>query len=463
MNANCCRRSTNPCDSTIAERPRYYPRQLITPDDLTLEQNYFRDRMRRHNRLLHGWGVVCGGVVCPVATTNADGTTSFTPWQVKVQQGYVLGPYGDEIILDCSRTVDLRTTGISGVAGEPSIDAPDPWCSQVFTPPSTTNVLYIAVKYKQAMTRPVRVQPVGCGCDNTSCEYSRWRDGYEIGVLQTCPACNACNATALPPPNTQNLATGAIPTCPDCSCGPWVCLAQVTLGLNGTIQQIDNCSCRRLVLSLCNFWWRGTCAGTTTTISGVTSASGSAGTPQVPADGQTQVSLTVSGTNLETGPGVIYSFGPGISVIVTGQTSTLQTGLTSVGLTVTAQATASPGLYNLTVVNPDCSVVVFGNALQVVAPTSGGGTYPGGPAGGSGPAGSAAPSTPAKPAATPASAGDQPTMKGGTAAPAAPTAAQPGVPSANTAPETPAASSTPAAPKRAAKTTKPPAEKPPGS
>jgi len=82
-NNGCCGgTSTNTCDSTIAELPRYYPRQLITPDDLTLEQNYFRDRMRRHNRLLHGWGVACGAIVCPATTPNPDGTMSFVPWEV---------------------------------------------------------------------------------------------------------------------------------------------------------------------------------------------------------------------------------------------------------------------------------------------------------------------------------------------------------------------------------------------
>src|ERR1700693_691606 len=105
--SSCCGSIPTSCDSAIAELPRYYPRQLITPDDLTLEQNYFRDRMRRHNRLLHGWGVVCGALVCPVTTKDTNGAISIAPWQVQVQQGYILGPYGDEIILDCTRTVDL--------------------------------------------------------------------------------------------------------------------------------------------------------------------------------------------------------------------------------------------------------------------------------------------------------------------------------------------------------------------
>ena len=130
----------SPCDTSIAELPRYFPRQLITPDDVTLEQDYFRNKLRRHNRLLHGWGVVCGAKVCvvPVADTTgsqftgASDASSYQPWVVSITPGYILGPYGDEIILDCCRTVDLRTAGTSGVTGEPCSQASDPWCTDVY-------------------------------------------------------------------------------------------------------------------------------------------------------------------------------------------------------------------------------------------------------------------------------------------------------------------------------------------
>lgn len=258
----CGSGTTSSCGNAIAELPRYYPRQMITPDDLTLEQNYFRDRMRRHNRLLHGWGVVCGALVCPATTTNTDGTVSLVPWKVVVQTGYILGPYGDEIILDCVRTVDVRTSGVTGVTGGACIDAPDPWCTQVYTAPSTnSSVVYIAVQYQQTMMRPVRVQPSGCGCGDSTCEYSRWHDGYQIGVLQECPDCNQ------PATSNQNVdsrlgtlstnfsAASAASTsmnndCPDCSCGPWVGLAMVQFDQNGKITVIDNCACRRIVVSL---------------------------------------------------------------------------------------------------------------------------------------------------------------------------------------------------------------------
>jgi len=343
-NSTCCGGSTTSCDSNIAELPRYYPRQLITPDDLTLEQNYFRDRMRRHNRLLHGWGVVCGALVCPVTAKDANGVISLQPWQVQVQRGYALGPYGDEIILDCVRTVDLRTSGVSGVTGEPCIDMPDPWCSQV-TIPRNSGTLYIAVKYEQSMTRPVRVQPIGCGCDDSSCECSRWHDGYEIGILPCCPD------DAAAPPQWGDLFKGDVPSCPDCPPQPWVVLAAVQVESDGSITSVDNCACRRLVASLSPFWWQ--CSEGDTTVTGVAPAQITAGQA---------MPVTVSGTNLD--PKATYTFGNGIMVDVPAQGAAP---LTSVKLNVTPDVTAT-GSRTLVVVNPDCRTVTFANAITVNAP-----------------------------------------------------------------------------------------------
>jgi len=325
--------------------PRYYPRQLITPDDLTLEQNYFRDRLRRHNRLLHGWGVVCGTLVCPVTTTDSTGAVSVSPWQVQVQTGYILGPYGDEIVLDCQRTVDLRTRGVSGVTGDPCIDVPDPWCSQV-TVQRNPGPLYIAVKYKQSMTRPVRVQPIGCGCDDASCECSRWHDGYEIGVLTCCPT----EGAVAPPPG--DLITGDVPGCPECPPQPWVVLASVQVEGDGTITLIDNCACRRMVASAGRFWW--SCTQGTTTLTGPS-------LQQVTAGETTDVNIT--GTNLD--PGATYTFGNGVSVTVATAASGSQT---SIDLKVTPDKNAALGSRALVVVNQDCSTVTRTDVITVAAP-----------------------------------------------------------------------------------------------
>jgi hypothetical protein len=342
----CCGSATaSPCESTIAELPRYYPRQLITPDDLTLEQDYFRDRMRRHNRLLHGWGVVCGALVCPVTGTDANNVVTLAPWQVQVQPGYALGPYGDEIIIDCTRTMDLRSNGVSGATGDPCVDAPDPWCSQV-TVPRIGGTLYVAVKYKQTMTRPVRVQPIGCGCNDNTCECSRWHDGYEIGILTCCPDDKA------KPPEPDKLFQGEIPACPDCPPQPWVVLAAVTVDANGVITSIDNCQCRRLVASLSGFWWQ--CSEGDTTVNTIKPSSITA---------KQATSVTVNGSNLD--PNATYIFGNGVLVSVdSASTSNL------VKLNVTADTTAL-GQHMLVIMNSDCRTMTFPDAiLTVTAPAT---------------------------------------------------------------------------------------------
>lgn len=232
------------CETGFLERPRYYARQLLTPAEMTLEQTYFRDKLRRHNRFLHGWGVVCGALVCVVARQDGNGAEA---WKVNVSPGYILGPYGDEIVIDTARVVDLRTPGASGATGENSVEQSDPWCTQVFVE-RTGGPLFVAVKYKEVMCRPVRTQPNGCGCDDSQCEYSRLRDGYEIGVLNACPDDHA------DPPSLEDFNKGGTPACPPCPPEPWVVLAEVQVDTDGSILAIDNCSCRRIVLSFAGFW-----------------------------------------------------------------------------------------------------------------------------------------------------------------------------------------------------------------
>ncbi len=106
-------------DSVGMERTRFFPRQLVTPDDLTQDQIYFREKMRRHNRLLHGWGVVCGA---RVRQGQED-------CEIIIEPGYILGPFGDEIMIDQEVVVDLCRESLDGNAVSPCGDALDPWCS----------------------------------------------------------------------------------------------------------------------------------------------------------------------------------------------------------------------------------------------------------------------------------------------------------------------------------------------
>lgn len=48
------------------ERLNYFYGQMLGAADFRSEQAYFREKLKLHNRCLHGYGVVCGLEVTPV-------------------------------------------------------------------------------------------------------------------------------------------------------------------------------------------------------------------------------------------------------------------------------------------------------------------------------------------------------------------------------------------------------------
>lgn len=215
------------------ERVRYFPRQLLTADDMRVEQDYFREKHRRHNRYLHGWGVVCGAAVEPLKEAKT--------WMVRVCPGYVVGPQGDEILIDDCVDVDLK------------LGTPDPCAVRWPCPPAgdmpgegrdRRAIVYIAVRYAECFVRPVKVHPAGCGCDESLCEYSRTRESYEIKVLWKLPESHVkaqkddeawCNAVHNAPPEVlKRWHTFPVPPCPECVLEPWVVLATVSFPASAT-------------------------------------------------------------------------------------------------------------------------------------------------------------------------------------------------------------------------------------
>jgi hypothetical protein len=138
-------RECAPTDPAALERPRYFAGQVITAEDLTQEQVYFREKLRRHNRLLHGWGVICG-----LDVGEAEGCS------VKVSAGYAIDPTGDEIVVPEPVHVDVCAESPAGEGGTG----------------------YLAVRYLAEATRPVA---------HGDTQYTRTRDGFELGVLKELP------------------------------------------------------------------------------------------------------------------------------------------------------------------------------------------------------------------------------------------------------------------------------------
>jgi hypothetical protein len=212
------------------ERVRYFQRQLLTAEDMIADQEYFRQKMRHHNRFLHGWGVVCG-----LGVTSVPGRG---PWQVQIDSGYALGPYGDEIYVPEPVFLDLAGCG-------PGADT-DPCAPGRLSGggSATGGVRFVAIQYAECLARPMRALPAGCGCDELACEYSRIRDSFQIGCLDQAPddphlSFDLCNPQTIVP-------------CPPCPTTAWVVLAKVTLPQAPTtplpLGNIDN-SIRRQIYS----------------------------------------------------------------------------------------------------------------------------------------------------------------------------------------------------------------------
>jgi hypothetical protein len=219
------------------ERVRFFQRQLLTADDMTADQDYFRQKLRRHNRFLHGWGVVCGLEVTAAATEGI-------PWRVKIDTGYALGPYGDEIYVAEPVFLDLAKCGPGAATNpcEPSV---------LLTNVSATgSSLFIAIKYSECVAKPVRAMPAGCGCEELACEYSRIRDSFQIECLTELPPSHQPDPRQ---PTLCELIEGKqLATCPPCPADPWVVLAKVPLPSFSSTEigiKIDNFTVRRQIYS----------------------------------------------------------------------------------------------------------------------------------------------------------------------------------------------------------------------
>ena len=125
-------------------RPNYFPGRLLTADDLREEQEYHREKHRRHLQMLHGFGVV-DGLDVDVAS---DATT------IAIEPGLAIDRYGREIVLD-----DLVVTPIPP-------DAPSPIC--------------VLVRYAERMVDPV---PVADGAAAASTEPSHIEEGCDVSLV----------------------------------------------------------------------------------------------------------------------------------------------------------------------------------------------------------------------------------------------------------------------------------------
>ena len=123
------------------ERARYFIGKVMSVEDLQQEQSYLLNRMRRHNRFLHGWGVVAG-------------------LEVSISKG-------NEVVVAAGLAIDCAGNEIA---------VPEP----VRVPIGATDgTLYVAIRYQELAVRPL---PASEGA-----EFSGIREGAETSLLEGNP------------------------------------------------------------------------------------------------------------------------------------------------------------------------------------------------------------------------------------------------------------------------------------
>lgn len=136
----------------------------------------------------------------------------------------------------------------------------------------------------------------------------------------------------------------------------------VEIDEGGGIKAIDNCDCRRLVISFGQIWWR--CSSGKVKLQEVMiTKDGEKVTTKPPAleAGTPNLQVTVSGENFASGLNVYLGNG----VTIKGVAVNSDTQLT---FNMDVNEAASFGLRSLIVVNPDCSTGILPEAIAIVDP-----------------------------------------------------------------------------------------------
>lgn len=147
------------------KRPNYFEGRLLSADDLTTEQNYHREKLRRHNLHCHGFGVLQG---LKVSTVHEN-----SHWTVVVEPGVAIDAKGNEMQL----------------------------CASVqFRLPKSQTAIQVGIRYAERLCDPVPIVP---NATSLSSQPSRAEEGCEVLL----------NPASMPP--GARVKSGGLDTSPD--------------------------------------------------------------------------------------------------------------------------------------------------------------------------------------------------------------------------------------------------------
>jgi len=173
MSANtekCSETDKTYCEYNEFRRLRYFHGMLLDDKDFRAEQQYHAGKRRFLNRMLHGWGVVCGLEL----RSEKD-----KRW-IQITPGLALDCSGNEIWLPKGLKIDLAT--LLPPKQKPK-GSPD--CKPVDNG-DNLKTYYIGIRYEEKPSNPVSVYLPSGNCEERTCENSRWVEGYCVEIVECC-------------------------------------------------------------------------------------------------------------------------------------------------------------------------------------------------------------------------------------------------------------------------------------
>ncbi len=231
----------NVCKIPYFERNNYFYGKLMTVRDFFAEQCYFNEKRWLINRMVNGWGVVCGLDVQPKLIDRNDPQKGFCEDKIVVTPGLAIDCCGRELLVCEEQEVPL-------IPEESACQQ-----AQQDQQQAEEKTLVICLEYYECKTEALHLPPVACD-QKEKCEFNRIRDSFKIRVVPVqdeepqrppfCPETEEDKEKLLHQYLCDRLRDNC-PECPDCHC---VILATVTVDQDGHLTgEIDTCSRRKLV------------------------------------------------------------------------------------------------------------------------------------------------------------------------------------------------------------------------
>jgi|KBSSwiStaDraftv2_1062776.scaffolds.fasta_scaffold21512_2 hypothetical protein len=141
-------------------RPRYFYGQLLDVHHFETEQEYFKRKVWMLNRMVSGYGVVCG----------LDVQVGSDDHSVIVKPGLALDASGREIVVHCdSKNIPIEPRPATDPKQQQATPCEDDW-------------VHLVICYQECKTDPEPV--LAGGCDTAErCAPGAIREGYELVVV----------------------------------------------------------------------------------------------------------------------------------------------------------------------------------------------------------------------------------------------------------------------------------------